>query len=113
AHLLGVGLGQRPAEDREVLGEDEDRARFDGPVAGDHPVAGALLLVHAEIERAMDDELVQLLEGPRVEQEGDPLTGGEPAVGLLAGAALFAPSRLRFAIAAAQLLERIPAQWDG
>ena len=39
ADLLGVGLRQRTAEDREVLAEDEDRPAVDLAVAGDHAVA--------------------------------------------------------------------------
>ena len=36
--LLGVDLAERAAEDREVLGEDEDLAAVDHPPAGDHAV---------------------------------------------------------------------------
>ena len=39
ADLLGVRLGQRAAEDREVLAEDEDEPAVDGAVAGDDAVA--------------------------------------------------------------------------
>src|SRR6202012_1305042 len=35
AHLLRHDLTEAAAEDGEVLGEDEDRAAFDLPVAGD------------------------------------------------------------------------------
>ena len=52
--LLRVGLGERAAEDGEVLGEDEDHAAVDRAPAGDDAVAGDLLaLVHAEIGAAM------------------------------------------------------------
>src|SRR6185369_12393559 len=71
--LGGVGFGERPAEDGEVLGEDEDEASFDAAVTGDEAVAKDLLLVHAEVGAAMRDELVGLLEGAFVEQELDAL----------------------------------------
>ena len=44
ADLLGVGLGQRAAEDGEVLAEDEDQPAVDGAVSGHHAVAEELLL---------------------------------------------------------------------
>ena len=68
ADLLGVGLGEAAAEDGEVLGEDEDEAAVDAAVAGDDAVAGNLLLGHAEVEAAVLDELVELLEGALVEE---------------------------------------------
>ena len=59
----GVGLGQRAAEHGEVLREDEHRPAVDAPGAGDHAVAGDLLLVHAEVVALVHDELVELEEG--------------------------------------------------
>ena len=44
ADLLGVRLGQRPAEDGEVLAEDEDEPAVDRAVAGDDAVAEDALL---------------------------------------------------------------------
>ena len=49
ADLAGVGLGQRAAEHGEVLGEHEGLPPVDERVAGDHAVAGDLLLGHAEV----------------------------------------------------------------
>ena len=49
ADLLGVRLGQRAAEDREVLAEDEHQPSVDGAVAGDDAVAQDALLVEAEV----------------------------------------------------------------
>ena len=42
--LRGVGLGERAAEDGEVLGEDVDQAAVDAAVAADHAVARDLLV---------------------------------------------------------------------
>ncbi len=86
--LGGVGLGERAAEDGEVLREDEDDAAVDAAVAGDEAVAGDALLGHAEVGGAMGDELVGLLEGAFVEEEVDALAGGELAGFVLALAAL-------------------------
>ena len=77
AHLLGHHLAERAAEDREVLGEDRDRAPFDQPVAGDDRVAPGPVLLHVELVRPVAHEGVYLLERARVEQLLDPLPGGE------------------------------------
>ena len=63
ADLLGVRLGEAAPEHGEVLGEDVDETAVDPAVAGDDAVAGDLLLRHAEVQAAVLDELVQLLEG--------------------------------------------------
>src|SRR5206468_6197531 len=63
-------------------------AAVDAPVSGDHPVPRDLLLGHAEVEAAVLDELVQLLEGALVEEQLDPLAGGELALPVLALAPL-------------------------
>ncbi len=52
-------------------------------MAGDHAVARDELVAHSEVAASVGDELVQLLEGARVEQPINPLAGGE-----LAGVAL-------------------------
>ncbi len=83
--LLGVGLGKRPAEDREILGENIDDTAVDGAPAGDHAVAGNALLLHAEVVAAVLDEHVELLEGVLVEQQVEALAGGELALGVLGG----------------------------
>ena len=71
--LCGVRLRQRPAENREVLRERIDRTTFDPPLAGDDAVAGNDLLLHPEVAAAVRDELVDLLEGARIEQQIDAL----------------------------------------
>ena len=72
-------LRERAAEHGEVLAEDEDQPAVDGALAGHHAVARHLLLGHAELGAAVLDEHVGLLERVRVEQELDPLAGGELA----------------------------------
>ena len=86
--LGGVGLGERAAEDGEVLGEDEDDAALDAAVAGDEAVAGDSLVGHAEVGGSVGYEFVGLFEGAFVEEEVDALAGGELAGFGLAGAAL-------------------------
>ncbi len=103
--LRGVGLGQRPAEDGEVLGEGVDQTSLHGAVAGDDAVAGDALLVHAEVIAAVDDELVELLERAVVEEELDALPRRELPLGVLAGDARFAAAELTLALAALELLE--------
>ena len=77
ADLLRVGARQRAAEDGEVLGEDEDLATVDEPVAGDDAVPEHLLLLHAEIGATVGDEAVELDERPGIDEEVDPLAGRE------------------------------------
>ncbi len=72
-------LRQRAAEDREILGEDEDRAAIDSAPAGHHAIAGDPALLHAEIVGAVFDEHAELLEGPLVENEIDALARGQLA----------------------------------
>ena len=82
-HLFGVGFRQRAAEHGEVLGEDVGDAAVDGAPAGDHAVAGHARLLHAEIDAAVLDIHVELLEGALIEQEIEPLARGELAAGML------------------------------
>ena len=81
--LLRVGLRQRAAEHRKVLGEDEDAAPVHRAPAGDHAVAGDLALVHAEVVGAVLDEHVELLEGVLVHEELDALARSQLAAGVL------------------------------
>src|SRR4051812_14311312 len=94
-------LGQRAAEHGEVLAEHEHQPATDRTPAGDHAVAGDLLLGHAEIRRAVLDEHVPFLERALVEQGLDAFAGREFALGVLRldalGAAAAARTRaLRF-----------------
>ena len=83
ADLLREDLGERPAEDREVLREDEHLATEDRPVAGDDGVAPRPVLAHLELDLAMPDEAVELDERARVEELLEPLAREElPALAL-------------------------------
>src|SRR5207245_4948962 len=77
ADLRGVGLAERSAEHREILREHEDLAAVDRPVAGDDPVAGNALRLHAKVLGAVDDEAIELFEAAGIEKEADALAGGE------------------------------------
>ncbi len=92
--LLGVGFRQRAAEHGKVLGEDEGLAAVDGAPAGDDAVAGHLVLLHAELGRAVLDEHVEFLERSLVEQQLDALARGQFAAGVLRLDALFAAAEL-------------------
>jgi hypothetical protein len=78
-----VGPRQAAAEHREVLGEDVDDLAVDRAPAGDHPVAGHLLLGHAELHAPVLDEHVELLERALVQQQVDPLARRQLALGVL------------------------------
>ena len=103
--LAGMGVGQRAAEDGEVLGEDEDDAAVDGPPAGDDPVAGDLLFGHAEVDGAVLDEHVELLEGALVQQQVQALPRRELALGVLGVDATTAAAGSRFRAPPLELLK--------
>src|SRR6185436_10440419 len=88
ADFLRVGLGKGTAEDRKILREDEDPAPVNEAVARDDAVARVQLFVQAKIARAVNDQLVELLERPLVQQEIQTLAGGH-----LAGSVLFLNAR--------------------
>src|SRR5262249_27714568 len=88
ADLVRVGLGERPAEDREILGEDVDRPTLDRTGAAHDAVAGNLDLFHAEVPAAVLDERIELEEAPRIEQQGDALACRQLALAVLALGAL-------------------------
>ena len=103
--LLGMGLRQRAAEDGEILGEDEDQAAVDRAPAGDHAVAGELLLGHAEIDRAVLDEDAVFLERALVEQRLDAFAGGELAALVLGRDALLAAAEMGLGPAPGQFVD--------
>ena len=84
ADLLRVALGQRAAEDGEILAEDEDQPAVDRPRSGDDAVAGDHRLLHAEVDAIMLDIHVDLFEAAGIEQHRDPLARGQPALLVLA-----------------------------
>ena len=71
---------ERPAEDGEVLAEDEDQSTVDGAVAGDDAVAEDRVVRTAV---ATGDERVELDERPGVEQQVEPLARRQLAGGVL------------------------------
>src|SRR3546814_1339089 len=60
-----------------------DQPPVDGAVASHHAVAGDFLLLHAEVEAAVLDIHVPLLEGALVEQDLQALARGQLALGVL------------------------------
>src|SRR5205807_6734558 len=77
ADLLGEDLGEAPAEDGEVLREDEDLAPEDLAVARDDGVAPRPPLHHPEVRLAVADVAVELDEGARVAEALGALAGEE------------------------------------
>ncbi len=78
-------LGNRTAENREVLGEHIDHAAIDGAPACHHAVAGVRHLVHPEIDRAVGHEHVELFERAIVEQQVDAFARCQLALRMLRG----------------------------
>jgi hypothetical protein len=105
--LFRMRLRQRAAEDGEILGEEENGAAVDGTPAGDDAVAGNLLLLHAEIGRAMLDEHVEFLEGAFVEEDLDALARGEFAAGVLGVDARLAAALARDLAPALEFLQHV------
>ena len=83
ADFLGVGLGQRASEHREILRENVHQATVDLPVPRHNAITEKFLLVQAKIGRPVGHQLPQLLEGARVEQELKTLTGRQLALAVL------------------------------
>ncbi len=81
--LRGMGLAQRAAEDPEVVGVDEDRTALHRAPAGDHTVGVRLLGLQAEALGPVPAQLLDLLEGTRVQEQLDPLPGRQLALGML------------------------------
>ncbi len=105
--LRGVGFRQRSAEDGEVLRERVDRPSLDAAGARDDPVAGHDLLLHPEVEAAVGDELVDLVEGAGVEQEIDPLARRELPDVVLPFQAIVAAAAFGAALEVGEMRERI------
>ena len=105
--FCGVGLRQRAAEHREVLGEDVDQPPVDPAVAGDDAVAEVLLLGQAEIGGAVGDEAVQLDEAALIEQQVEPLPRGELALLVLLGDAGRPAALLGLGLAMMEVVEEL------
>jgi hypothetical protein len=93
-NFLRMGLRQRAAEHRKVLGEHKSLAAVDGAPAGDDAVPRHLGLFHAEFDRAVLDEHVEFLKAALVEQKLDALACGQLAAGVLRLDALLAAAEL-------------------
>src|SRR5260370_41140875 len=98
-----MGLGERAAEDGEVLRENIDKAPVDAAEAGDEAVARGALLVHAEIGAAVAHEFVELFESVFVEETMDALACGELAGFVFALATLGTAASFRFSVEFAEL----------
>ena len=88
ADLVGVGLGERAAEHREVLREDVDRPAVHRAGPADDAVSGDARLLHVEVAAAVKDEGIELEERARIEQEIDPLVRRELPLAVLARGSL-------------------------
>ena len=84
ADLFGVGLGKRTTEHREVLAEDEYEPAIDGAVASHHAIAEDMVFGETEFRRAMGHEGIELNERTWIEQQVEPLAGGQLAPRVLA-----------------------------
>src|SRR5262249_16129324 len=100
-------LGQGPAEYGEVLSEHEDRSTMDPAGTGDDTVARCTLVRHGEVVALVNNQLVELQEGPGVEQDVETLAGGLLAGLVLATNPLLAAGQLGLRVAATELIEAI------
>ena len=105
ADLVRYRPAQAPAEHREVLGEDEHGPPVDGAPSGYHRVAGRAGLLDAKAARLVADEHVDLFERALVEQQLDPLAGGQLPLLVLTGYGSLAACVQRLVAQAAQLLD--------
>ena len=102
---MRVGLGERAAENREVLREHVSQAAVDVTPTGDEAIAGNDLLLHAEIAAVMGDQLVQLFERSFVEQQLDAFPRGKLTFLVLPLFARFTATLLRGRVPAAKLVQ--------
>jgi len=102
-----VRARQAAAEHGEVLGEDVDDLAVDRAPAGDDAVAGHLLVLHAEVGAAVLDEHVELLERALVQQQVDPLAGGQLALGVLGGDPRLAAAGLGLIATTVEFVENV------
>ena len=83
ADLLGVRLGERAAEDGEVLREDEDATPVHRAVARHDAVARRPVVLHPEVDAAVRLQHVKLAERAVVEEERQPLARRQLPVAVL------------------------------
>ncbi len=94
ADLVRLHLGEGAAQDGEILGVDGHAAAVDLAEAGDHAVAGILLVGHAEVADVVRRQPAELLEAAAVQQQVDALARCQLALGVLIGDSLFAAAQL-------------------
>ena len=102
-NLLAVGLADRAAEDREVLGEDADLSTVDLAVPGDHPVGVGTRLLEPHARGHVTVQHVQFLERVLVEQVLDALARGHLALGLVSLDGLLATGDAGLGLASVEL----------
>ncbi len=78
-----MSCGQRAAVDRKILAEDIDLTAIHCAPSGDDAVAGDMFLLHPEISAAVGDEHVVFFEGSFVQQQLNPLSRRQLALGVL------------------------------
>src|SRR5437588_820793 len=76
-----------------------------GPMIDDDAVAGNALLLHAEIEVAMNDELIELLERAGIEEQRDAFARDQFSFVVLAVDALLSAAKLTLPLAALEFFE--------
>ena len=81
--LLAVDVGERAAEDREVLRVDRDRTAVYGSVARHEAVAERVLLLHPEGCGAVLSQRIELNEGAWIQEHVDAFAGGVLAAAML------------------------------
>jgi hypothetical protein len=78
------------------LREDVDESTVDAAVPGDDAVAVVLLILEAEVGRAMHDESIEFDKAAFVEEKIESLARGELSFGVLRLDAFFTAALLRF-----------------
>ena len=101
ADFLRIGFRERSAKNSKILREDVRQAPVNAAISGDETVAVDHLFVHAEVARAMANQLVHLFEGAFIEQQVDPLARQKLALLMLPLDARLAAARVGIGVAAA------------
>ncbi len=107
ANFQGVGFRERPTEHSEILGKNVCQAPGDAPVAGNKPVTGRPLFLHAKILRAVHHEFVQLFKRAFVQQQRHAFACRKFSGFVLALAPFRAASGFGFRAAAAKFRDRV------
>lgn len=89
ANLTRICFGKGAAKDREVLGEDKNRAFTYHPVAGYHPVAQRTLFFKSELGATVGDELVYFDETSFFKEQFNTFTGSQFPCRMLLGDPVF------------------------